>query len=91
MVYILSTHYLTLQLNATKAITPATVQVLQHAFIHSHENVQVARSILSCETAMIHALLDARRDQVISFNANLSNYNLPFNSISMTVYALFFL
>ena len=56
--------YLIAQHNAAKAIAPASVQLLQKAFLNSNDNLQLATSVLNCETAVVHTLLNTRPDQV---------------------------
>ena len=59
------------QHNAAKAIAPATVQLLQKAFLNSNDNLQLASAVLHCETAVVHSLMNTRPDQVritIKFN-----------------------
>jgi len=52
------------QHNAAKAIAPATVQLLQKAFLKSNDNLQLASAVLHCETAVVHTLMNTRPDQV---------------------------
>ncbi|XP_046650912.1 neurobeachin-like protein 1 isoform X2 [Daphnia pulicaria] len=49
--------------NAAKAIAPATVQLLQKAFLNSNDNLQLASAVLHCETAVVHTLMNTRPDQ----------------------------
>lgn len=52
------------QHNAAKAIAPATVQLLQKAFLNSNDNLQLASAVLHCETTVVHTLMNMRPDQV---------------------------
>ncbi|KAI9560727.1 putative neurobeachin-like protein 1-like isoform X3 [Daphnia sinensis] len=51
------------QHNAAKAIAPATVQLLQKAFLNSNDNLQLASAVLHCETTVVHTLMNMRPDQ----------------------------